>query len=75
MTAIQKGDILTIKPQWRDPGDESKTWVARSDERNGWVDISDLAFSRSVFWPLQSVRTDMVERIGGRIAVNPHKEN
>ena len=35
---IRKGDILSIKPQWRDAGDETFTRVARSDE-----DLIDIA--------------------------------
>ena len=42
---IKKGDYLVIKPEWRDAGDEAFTWVARSDEQNGRVDIS------AVNWP------------------------
>ena len=37
---IKKGDYLVIKPEWRDAGDEAFTWVARSDEQSGQVDIS-----------------------------------
>ena len=36
---IKKGDYLVIKPEWRDAGDEAFTWVARSDEQSGQVDI------------------------------------
>ena len=59
---IRKGDILSIRPQWRDAGDEKFTWVARSDEEKGRVDISALELSKMPLWPMQTVRVDMVEK-------------
>ena len=55
---IKKGDYLVIKPEWRDAGDEAFTWVARSDEQSGRVDISAVELPLS---PVQTVRVDMVE--------------
>jgi hypothetical protein len=60
-TMIRKGDILSIKPEWRDAGDENFSWVARSDEEKGRVDISALELSEMPIWPMQTVRVDMVE--------------
>jgi len=59
---IRKGDILSIRPEWRDAGDETFTWVARSDEEKGRVDISALELSKMPLWPMQTVRVDMVEK-------------
>lgn len=61
---IRKGDIVRIKPQWQDPGDDQTTWIARSDEIDGRFDMSCLELSHWTFWPMQTTRTDMVERTG-----------
>jgi hypothetical protein len=58
---IKKGDYLVIKPEWRDAGDEAFTWVARSDEQSGQVDISAVELAHLPLWPVQTVRVDMVE--------------
>ena len=58
---IKKGDYLVIKPEWRDAGDEAFTWVARSDEQSGRVDISAVELAHLPLWPVQTVRVDMVE--------------
>ena len=59
---IKKGDIITIRPQWQDAGDASFTWVARGDEENGRVDIS-----AELVWPVQTVRSEMIEATGRRL--------
>lgn len=64
---IKRGDILIIKPQWRDAGDERFTWVARSDEEKGRLDISALEQSHWPLWPIQTVNVDMIERTGCRV--------
>ena len=48
---IKKGDYLVIKPEWRDAGDEAFTWVARSDEQSGQVDISAVGLAHLPLWP------------------------
>ena len=58
---IKKGDYLIIKPEWCDAGDEGFTWVARSDEEKGRVDISAVELTHLPLWPVQTVRVDMVE--------------
>ena len=72
---IRKGDILSIKPEWRDTGDEKFTWVARSDEEKGRLDISALELSKMPLWPMQTVRVDMVEKKEGNIGVAAVKDN
>ena len=59
---IRKGDILSIKPQWRDAGDENLTWVARNDEEKGRLDISALEQQCMALWPMFTVRVDMIEK-------------
>jgi hypothetical protein len=63
---IRKGDIITIKPEWHDAGNASFTWVARNDEENGRVDISAVELAYMTVWPMQTVRTDMIEATGRR---------
>jgi hypothetical protein len=65
--SIRRGDILTIKPEWRDAGDETFTWVARNDEEMGRVDISAIELSHMRNWPMQTVAVDMVETTGRSI--------
>jgi len=59
---IHKGDKITIRPEWRDAGDENFTWIARSDEEKGRLDISALELRHLALWPMQTVRADMVEK-------------
>ena len=63
---IKKGDIITIKPQWQDAGDASFTWVARNDEENGRVDISAVELACMAVWPMQTVRSEIIEATGRR---------
>ena len=56
---IKKGDYLVIKPEWRDAGDEAFTWVARSDEQCGQVDI----FSSRTGPPTTVASTDCAQRL------------
>ena len=64
---IKKGDIITIKPQWQDAGNVRFTWVARSDEEHGRIDISAVELAYIEVWPAQTVRTEMIEVSGRRI--------
>jgi hypothetical protein len=64
---IKKGDIITIKPQCQKAGDASFTWVARNDEENDRLDISALELAYMPVWPMQTVRSDMIEATGRRI--------
>ena len=63
---IKKGDIITIKPQWQDAGDASFTWVARNDEESGRVDISAVELAYMAVWPMQTVRSEIIEATGRR---------
>ena len=63
---IKTGDIITIKPQWQDAGNASFTWVARDDEENGRVDISAVELAYMAVWPMQTVRSEIIEATGRR---------
>ena len=63
---IKQGDIITIKPEWRNARNARFTWVARNDEEHGRVDISaELAYMD--VWPAQTVRSEMIEATGRRL--------
>jgi hypothetical protein len=64
---IKKGDIITIKPEWRDARNARFTWVGRNDEENGRVDISAVELAYMDVWPAQTVRSDMFEATGRRL--------
>ena len=54
---IKKGDIITIKPEWRDARNARFTWVARNDEEHGRVGISAVELAYMDVWPVQTVRS------------------
>ena len=64
---IKKGDIITIKPEWRNASNGRFTWVARSDEEHDRVDISAVELAYMDVWPAQTVRTDKIEATGRRL--------
>ena len=57
---IRKGQPVTIRPEWRDQGDENARFVALEDEDGGRVLIGALGVL-SHFIPSQVVTTDMLE--------------
>ena len=63
---IKKGDIIIIKPQCQNAGDASLTWVARNDEENGRVDIPAVELAYMAVWPMQTVRSEIIEATGRR---------
>jgi hypothetical protein len=64
---IRKGDIITIKSEWRNARNASFTWIARDDEKNGRVDISAVELAYMAVWPAQTVRSEMIEATGRRL--------
>lgn len=56
---IKKGDIVKIKPEWQDPGDEKFTWLAIEDEDGGRVRIAPVDIELPIP-PNQVVTTDML---------------
>jgi hypothetical protein len=56
---IKAGDTVTIKPEWRDPGDATIRFVAIEDEDGGRVRIeAQLGLPMN---PNEVVTTDMLE--------------
>ena len=60
-TPIRRGNLLRIRPEWRDEGDEDFVWIALEDEDGGRVPIAPL-MDLSIP-PRQVVTTDMIEKI------------
>lgn len=55
---IRAGDVVRIKPEFQDKGDDQIEWRAVSDEEKGRVDISPkLGLSIN---PIQTVSVDML---------------
>jgi hypothetical protein len=57
---IRKGDTVSIRPEWRDPGDEAVQFVAMQDEDGGRVLIGALGVL-SRFTPTQIIPVTMLE--------------
>ena len=57
---LVKGDIVKIKAEYQDPGDEAFTWVACDDEEKGRVMISPVDIGLPLP-PKQVVNVDMLE--------------
>jgi len=56
---IHKRDIVYIKPEFMDEGDEKFTWIAIDDEEKGRVTISPLNLGLSII-PRQVVDVFML---------------
>lgn len=56
---IKKGDVVTIKPEWQDKGDDKYVWVAIEDEDGGRVRIAPANTGLS-YPPNQVVETSML---------------
>jgi hypothetical protein len=59
MEAISKGQVITFKPEWRDPDDENIMHVAVDDESKGRVKV--VALLGMAINPTQVVFVDMIE--------------
>ncbi|WP_254513861.1 hypothetical protein [Anatilimnocola floriformis] len=59
---ITKGQRVKFKPEWSDPGDESKTFVAVDDESKGRVTV--VCLLGLAINPTQVVRVDMIQQEG-----------
>jgi hypothetical protein len=51
---IKQGDIITIKPEWRNARNARFTWVARNDEEHGRVAISAVELAYMAASPARS---------------------
>lgn len=56
---IRKGDEVTIKPEWRDRGDEEFAWVACDNEEKGRLTIAPINTGLAIP-PRQTVSVDML---------------
>jgi hypothetical protein len=56
---IRKGDVVTIKSEWRDQGDEDFTWEACDDEEEGRVTIAPVNTGLAIP-PQQTVSVEML---------------
>ncbi len=59
---LKKGERITIKPGWRDAGDENREWFCYDDEEKGRVGIYT-PMPEMRIQPWQTVSADMVERV------------
>lgn len=57
---IRKGDVVKIKPEWQDAGDDQIQFIAIEDEDGGRVMIGALGVL-SNFVPTQVVLVSMLE--------------
>lgn len=64
---IRKGDILTIKPEWQDPGDEAIEFLALESESGGRLRITPLG-TGLMFPGNQVVEAHMVAATGQNAA-------
>lgn len=55
-----KGDIVKIKPEFQDLGDDEFTWVVLNDEEKGRADITAID-SQLAIKPIHVVQTDWIE--------------
>lgn len=58
---IKKNDIIRIRPQFRDVGDDSLIWIALEDEDGGRVRIAPVNTGLK-FPPNQIVNTEMIDK-------------
>ena len=59
MRGFKAGDVVKIRPQWQDPGDDSIDWICLEDEDGGRVLIEAQVSMR--IKPTQRVGTEMIE--------------
>ncbi len=57
---IKRGDVVRIKPEWQDKGDDKFVYMAMDDEEKGRVTICPVNI-RLAIKPTQTVRVDMLE--------------
>ncbi len=58
-----KGNIVKIRAQFQDPGDDEFTWIVLADEEKGRIDIIALD-SQLKIKPIHTVNVDWVEHVG-----------
>ncbi len=58
---IKKNDIIRIRPEFQDEGDDSLIWIALEDEDGGRVRIAPVNTGLK-FPPNQIVKTEMIDK-------------
>jgi hypothetical protein len=58
---ILKGQVVKIRPEFQDDGDDEYTWVVLNDEEKGRVDISAID-SLLRIKPIHTVQVEWLER-------------
>jgi len=58
---IKKNDIIRIRPEFQDEGDDSLIWIALEDEDGGRVRIAPVNTGLK-FPPNQIVNTEMIDK-------------
>lgn len=56
-----KGQVVKIRPEFQDDGDDEYTWVVLNDEEKGRVDISALDSVLKIK-PIHTVQVEWLER-------------
>jgi hypothetical protein len=60
---IKKGDIIHIRPEWRDANDDKYIWIATEDQIEGRDSIGIMPLNTGLrFPPVQLVRVTMIDR-------------
>ena len=58
---LLKGQVVKIRPEFQDEGDDEYTWVVLNDEEKGRVDISAID-SLMKIKPIHTVQVELLER-------------
>ncbi len=60
-----KGNVVRIRPQFQDLGDNEFTWVVLADEEKGRVDISAIDSILKIK-PIHTVQVDWIEHVSDK---------
>jgi hypothetical protein len=66
---IRKGDIVTLRPEWSEPGDEAIVRIAAEDEDGGRLYV--IALVGLPYEPQELLRTFMLEQGPANPKENP----
>ena len=61
-----KGNVVRIRPQFQDAGDNEFTWVVLADEEKGRVDISAIDSILKIK-PIHPVQVDWIEHVSDKL--------
>ena len=60
---ITQGEVINIKPEWQDSGDDKFVWIATEDEDHGRVSICPIDSPMRIK-PHYRVKTSMIDGTG-----------